>query len=326
MKRREFVALVGTAAAWPLLGRAQQAGMPVVGFLHFASPETYAHLVSAFLEALRESAFVDGQNIRIEYRWANGEYDRLPALAVELVNRQVAAIVAGGVVAAQAAKAVTTTIPIVFNSGVDPVTAGIVTSLNRPGGNVTGVSSITLELAAKRLELLLEVMPQARVVALFINPDNPGGEREVTDVTEAAARALGVKIRKLRARNEPDLDAAFASLKASPVDALIVGNDGYFTHRREQITSLAARQGVAAIYPRREFVAAGGLISYSNNLADAYRLVGNYVAKILKGAKPADLPVVQPTKFELVINLTTAKALGLTIPQSILLRADEVIE
>ena len=326
MKRREFVALVGTAAAWPLLGRAQQASMPVVGFLHFASPETYAHLVTAFLEALRESAFVEGQNVRIEYRWANGEYDRLPALAVELVNRQVAAIVAGGVVAAQAAKAVTTTIPIVFNSGVDPVTAGIVTSLNRPGGNVTGVSSITLELAAKRLELLLEVMPQARVVALFINPDNPGGEREVTDVTEAAARALGLKIRKLRARNERDLDAAFASLKTSPVDALIVGNDGYFTHRREQITNLAVRQGVAAIYPRREFVAAGGLLSYSNSLADAYRLVGNYVAKILKGAKPADLPVVQPTKFELVINLTAAKALGLTIPQSILLRADEVIE
>jgi ABC-type uncharacterized transport system substrate-binding protein len=326
VKRREFIALVGTTAAWPFLGRAQQAGMPVIGFLHFASAETYAHLVAAFLQALRESAFVEGQNVRIEYRWANGEYDRLPALAVDLVNQQVAAIVAGGVLAAQAATAATTTIPIVFNSGVDPVTVGIVASLSRPGGNVTGVSSITLELGVKRLELLLEVMPKARVVALLINPDNPGGEREVTEVTEAAARALGLEIRKLRARNERDLDAAFTGLKTSPVDALIVGNDGYFTHRREQITNLGARQGVPTIYPRREFVAAGGLISYSNSLADAYRLVGIYVAKILKGAKPVDLPVVQPTKFELVINLTTAKALGLTIPQSILLRADEVIE
>lgn len=326
MKRRKFVALIGTAAAWPLSVRAQQAGIPVIGFLHFASPETYAHLVSAFLQALREAALVEGQNVRIEYRWANGAYDRLPVLAVDLVNRQVAAIVAGGVLAAQAATSATTTIPIVFNSGVDPVTVGIVASLSRPGGNVTGVSSITLELGVKRLELLLEVMPQARVVALLINPDNPGGEREVTEVTEAAARALGLEIRKLRARNEPDLDAAFANLKTSPADALIVGNDGYFTHRREQITNLAARHGVPTIYPRREFVAAGGLISYSNSLADAYRLVGIYVAKILKGAKPADLPVVQPTKFELVFNLTTAKALGLTIPQSILLRADEVIE
>src|SRR5262245_25164191 len=242
MKRREFITLAGgAAAAWPFAARAQQAGMRGIGFLHFASPETYAHLVSAFLQALRESAFVEGQNVLVEYRWASGEYDRLPMLAVDLVNRQVAAIVAGGVLAAQAATAATTTIPIVFNSGVDPVTVGIVARLSRPGGNVTGVSSITLELGVKRLELLLEVMPQARVVALLINPDDPGGEREVTEVTEAAARALGLEIRKLRARNERDLDAAFAGLKTSPVDALIVGNDGYFTHRREQITNLAAR-------------------------------------------------------------------------------------
>ena len=310
MRRREFIALVGAAAAWPLAARAQQPGMPFVGFLHYGSPETYAHIVSAFRQGLREAGFVEGQNVAIEYRWANGQYDRLPALVAELVHRQVVAIAAAGFVGAQAAKAATATIPVVFASGVDPVAAGVVASLNRPGGNLTGVSLIAQELAAKRLELLRELMPQARVIAMLINPDNPAYGTELTDA-EAAARTLGFQIRIVKASNERDVDAAFATMETPQVDALIVGQDGYYLHRRDQIIALAARHAVPTVYCWREYPAAGGLTSYAPSLADGYRQVGVYIGKILKGAKPADLPVVQPTKFEFVINLKTAKALGL---------------
>ena len=324
MKRREFITLLG-AAAWPLAARAQQPRMPVVGFLHYGSPETYVHIVSAFRQGLRDSGFVEGQNVAIDYRWANGQYDRLPALAADLVQHQVVAIAAAGFVGAQAAKAATATIPVVFASGVDPVASGVVASLNRPGGNVTGVSLISLELAAKRLELLRELMPQVRVIALLINPNNPSTGTELTDA-EAAARTLGLQIRKVTASNERDLDAAFATMQAPRVDALIVSQDGYYIHRRDQIIALAARHAVAAVYSWREYPAAGGLMSYAPSLAEGYRQVGIYIGKILKGAKPTDLPVEQPTKFELVINLKTAKALGLDIPPMLFARADEVIE
>jgi putative tryptophan/tyrosine transport system substrate-binding protein len=326
MRRREFVTLIGGAAiASPLAVRAQQPGMPIVGFLHYGSPETYAHIVSAFRQGLRESGFVEDQNVAIEYRWANGHYDRLPALAADLVRRQVGAIAAAGFVGAQAAKAATATIPVAFASGVDPVASGVVASLNRPGGNVTGVSLISLELAAKRLELLRELMPQVRVIALLINPDNPSTGTELTDA-EAAARTLGLQIRKVTASNERDLDAAFATMQTPRVDALIVSQDGYYIHRRDQIIALAARHAVPAVYSWREHPAAGGLMSYAPSLAEGYRQVGIYIGKILKGAKPADLPVEQPTKFELVINLKTARALGLDVPPTLLARADEVIE
>jgi ABC-type uncharacterized transport system substrate-binding protein len=325
--RREFITLLGGAAAVAsvLAARAQQPGMPVVGFLHYGSPETYAHIISAFRQGLRDSGFVEGQNVAIAYRWANGQYDRLPALAADLVQHQVVAIAAAGFVGAQAAKAATATIPVIFASGVDPVASGVVASLSRPGGNVTGVSLISLELAAKRLELLRELMPQARVIALLINPDNPSTGTELTDA-EAAARTLGVQIRKVTASNERDLDAAFATMQAPRVDALIVSQDGYFIHRRDQIIALAARHAVPAVYSWREYPAAGGLMSYAPSLAEGYRQVGIYIGKTLKGAKPADLPVEQPTKFELVINLKTAKALGLEVPWFLQQRADEVIE
>jgi ABC-type uncharacterized transport system substrate-binding protein len=325
--RREFITLLGGAAAVAsvLAARAQQPGMPVVGFLHYGSPETYAHIISAFRQGLRDSGFVEGQNVAIAYRWANGQYDRLPALAADLVQHQVVAIAAAGFVGAQAAKAATATIPVIFASGVDPVASGVVASLSRPGGNVTGVSLISLELAAKRLELLRELMPQARVIALLINPDNPSTGTELTDA-EAAARTLGVQIRKVTASNERDLDAAFATMQAPRVDALIVSQDGYFIHRRDQSIALAARHAVPAVYSWREYPAAGGLMSYAPSLAEGYRQVGIYIGKTLKGAKPADLPVEQPTKFELVINLKTAKALGLEVPWFLQQRADEVIE
>jgi putative ABC transport system substrate-binding protein len=303
----------------------QQPTVPVIGFLHYGSAKAYAHIVSAVRQGLRESGFIEGQNLAVEYRWAEGQYDLLPALAGELVQRQVFAIVAAGVVAAETAKAATTTIPIVFMSGADPIEAGIVASLNRPGGNATGVSIVAQELAAKRLELLRELVPHTRLIAMLINPDNPGGGHEFGDV-EVAARALGLQIRKVTATNESELDAAFVAIATPRVDGLIVGQDGYFVQQRDQIAGLAARYGTPAIYAFREHVVAGGLISYASNLADGYRQVGLYVGKILNGAKPADLPVIQPTKFELIINLKTANALTLTVPPLLLARADEVIE
>jgi putative ABC transport system substrate-binding protein len=326
VRRREFITLFGgAAAAWPLAARAQQPAMPVVGFLHYASPESFAHIASAFRDGLREASYVEGQNVLVEYRWAYGQYDHLPAFAADLVRRQVSAIAAGGNVAAQIAKAATATIPVVFTSGADPVTLGLVASLNRPGGNVTGVTVIAAELAAKRLELLRGLLPSARTTAMLINPNYLGAELELSAV-EAAARTLGLHVQKVTASNERDLDAAFVNLATMRVDALIVGTDGYYIHRREQITALAARHAIPTMYFLREFTEVGGLMSYASSVADSYRQMGVYIGKILKGTKPADLPVLRPTKFELVINLKAAKALGLTVPDKLLALADEVIE
>jgi putative ABC transport system substrate-binding protein len=325
MRRRELMAVLSGAAAWPLPARAQQKAMPVIGYLSNTSPGPAAPFLTAFRQGLGETGYVEGQNVAIEYRWAEGRYDQLPGLAADLVTRKVDVIVAaGGSPAARAAKNATSTIPIIFNSG-DPVGSGLVSNLARPGGNLTGISLITVELMSKRLELLSELVPQARVIALLVNPTNSTTERITSDVQEAA-RAKGVQLLILKADAENEIDAAFAPLGHQRADALVVSTDPFFTSRREQLVALASRHAVPAIYEWREFAAAGGLISYGPSLTAANRQVGVYTGKILKGAKPADLPVQQPTTFELVINLKTAKALGLTVPQSILARADEVIE
>jgi putative ABC transport system substrate-binding protein len=326
MKRRDFIMLLGGATAvWPLAARAQQPAMPVIGFLHPASITTYRHVLLAFHQGLKEAGYVEGQNVAIEYRWAEGRYDRLPAMVVELVGRPVTLILAGAFPAALAAKAGTSTIPIVFMSGVDPVQAGLVASLNRPGGNITGMSLLMIGLEAKRLELLHELVPKAEVIALLVNPNNPRTEHDTTEM-EAAVRVVGKQALIVRAGNEDDIDRAFSTLVQAKVGALVVTADPFFTSRRDQIVALAARYAVPAIYEWREFTAAGGLMSYAPTLADQYRQVGVYAGRILKGEKPADLPVVQPTKFELVINLKAAKVLGLTIPDKLLALADEVIE
>jgi putative tryptophan/tyrosine transport system substrate-binding protein len=324
VKRREFLVLVGSAmaAACPL--RAQQKAMPVIGYLHYASPGPNAPNVAAFHQGLSETGYVEGQNVAIEYRWAAGRYDRLPALATDLVGHKVDVIVAAGPPAARAAKGATSTIPIVFASA-DPVGEGLVASLARPGGNLTGISALSTELTPKRLELLSELVPQIRVTALLVNPNNPTAESIIGDV-QGAARAKVVQLHILKAGAESEIDTAFATLVQLRVGALIVGADPFFFSRRGQLVELAARHALPAIYESREFATAGGLISYGSSLAAAYRQTGIYAGKILKGAKPTDLPVEQPTTFELVINLNTAKALGLTVPPSILARADEVIE
>jgi putative ABC transport system substrate-binding protein len=327
MNRRELMALLGgTAAAWPLAARAQQRAMPVIGFLSGTSPGPYASYVAAFHQGLSDAGYVEGQNIAIEYRWAEGHYDRLPALAADLVGRKVDVIAAsGGTPAARAAKSATSTIPIVFTSGTDPVAAGLVTSLARPGGNLTGVSFLVVELNPKRLELLTELVPQARVIALLVNPTNTNAERTIRNMEEAA-RAKGVQLAILKVGSESEIDVAFASLVQLQAGALVVGADAFFNSRREQLVALASRHAVPAIYEGRESAASGGLISYGTSISSVYRQLGIYAGKILAGAKPADLPVQQPTKFELVINLKTAQALGLTVPQALLARADEVIE
>jgi putative ABC transport system substrate-binding protein len=303
---------------------AQQKAMPVIGFVHFASPGPFAHYVVAFRQGLSETGYVEGENLGIEFRWAEGHYDRLSALVADLVDRNVDVIATFGPPAARAAKSATSTIPIVFGSG-DPVGEGLVNSLARPGGNLTGVSVLSVELMAKRLELLTELVPQAKVIALLVNPNNPDTEPMIRDVQEAA-RTKGVQLPILNAGSESEIDAAFASLVQLQAGGLVVGTDPFFASRHEQLLALAARHAVPATYDFREFAAAGGLISYGTSLAAVYRQLGIYAGKILKGAKPADLPVQQPTTFELVINLKTAEALGLTIPPSILARADEVIE
>jgi putative ABC transport system substrate-binding protein len=326
MRRRTFITLLGGAAArWPLAARAQQPAMPVVGFLNGGSPQPRAYLVAAFRQGLRQMGFVEGQNVAIEYRWAEDRNERLPALAAELVSRQVAVIAALGGPAARAAKPATATIPIVFSAGVDPVASGLVVSMNRPGGNVTGVSVMSRELNAKQLELLGGLVPEAAAIAVLLNPSNPNNEIFTSDM-KAAARALGRQILIVNVSTDGDLDAALTNLIPQHAGALVVTNDAFFTSRRDHIVTLAARYKIPAIYAYREFLVAGGLMSYGTSLAEAFRQVGIYTGRILKGATPADLPVMQRTRFELVINLSTAKALGLEIRPMLLARADEVIE
>ena len=326
MKRREFISLLGGATAWPLAARAQQPTMPVIGFLGAESPDLFAGRLRAFRQGLDEAGFVESRNVAIEYRWARGEYDRLPVLAADLVRQSVIVMVATTTPAVLAAKAATMTIPIVFLTGSDPVEVGLVASLNRPGGNMTGVSNLTVEIGAKQLELLHELVPAATLIALLVNPATPVLADTLSRGLQTAARAIRQQILVIRASTERDLDMAFTTIVEQRVGALVVGNDPFFNARPDQLVALASRHAVPAIYPYREFAAAGGLMSYGSNLADPYRLVGVYTGRILKGEKPSDLPVQQSTKVELVINLKTAKALGLTFPITLLARADEVIE
>jgi putative tryptophan/tyrosine transport system substrate-binding protein len=328
MRRRDFmIFLAGAMAALPLAARAQQKAMPVIGVLNTRSPgPSSAPFMAAFIQGLSEAGYVEGQNVTIEYRWAEGHYDRLPALAADLVGRKVDLIMASTPPSALAAKSATSTIPIVFRHGGDPVKDGLVTNLARPGGNLTGVSQLGDEgLTAKRLELLSELVPLAGVIALLVNPNNSTAERVIQEVQQAAP-TKGVQLHVLKASSENEIDTAFASLAQLHAGALIVGADPFLTSRREQFVALASRHAVPSIYAWREFAASGGLISYGASLTSALRLVGHYAGKILKGAEPADLPVQQSTTFELVINLKTAEALGLTVPRSMLMRADEVIE
>jgi putative tryptophan/tyrosine transport system substrate-binding protein len=330
MKRREFITLLGGAAVpsllWPLAARAQQPTLPIVGFLASTSPDpVYAPIVAAVREGLKETGYVEGRNLAIEYRWAEGKYERLPALAAELLDRRVSVIVAN-TPAALAAKAATTTIPIVFGSGLDPVKAGLVASLNRPGGNITGVSSMSGELVSKQLELLHELVRSATVIGALVNPANPGLAESLSKELQAAADSLGLQLRVLPASSEREIDAASATLMNLQADALVIGADGFFSARSEKLAAMALRHAVPAISPYRPFVEAGGLMRYGTNTTDGFRLAGNYAGRILKGEKPADLPVMQSVKFEFAINLKTARALGLEIPPSLLARADEVIE
>jgi putative ABC transport system substrate-binding protein len=326
MRRRAVVSLLGSAmASWPLSPGAQQT-KPTIGFLSSRSPIESATNVAAFRQGLKDAGYVDGENVAIDYRWAEGRYDRLPALAAELVGLQVAAIVAtGGNAPGLAAKTATARIPIVFVSGGDPVKAGLVTSLSRPGGNVTGMSFLGTALLAKRLEILHQLVPGAAAICMLFNPSYPDSDlqkRELQDASEVIKKQVKV----IGATTEGDIDVAFADFAKQRPDALLIANDPFFDSRRAQLVALAKRHSMPAIYPDRAYVAEGGLVSYGSNLSDSYRSAGGYVSRILKGAKPADLPVLQPTKFELVVNLKTAKALGLTIPPTILARADELIE
>jgi putative ABC transport system substrate-binding protein len=326
MRRREFISLLGGAAAWPLSVHAQQSAMPVVGFLSTRSADESASVVTAFRHGLAENGYVEGRNVAIEYRWAEGQYDRLTALVMELLRVPVAVIVAvGGDPAALAAKSATTTIPVVATFSDDPVTSGLVASLGRPGGNITGTSNLSTEMESKRFGLLRAVVPQAAMVGILLNPTFPSAANQLREMREAAG-TLGLQVIVMQASTDHDIDTAFASFVQHRADALLVGNDSFFTMRRDQLASLAARYSLPAIYSFPEFTAAGGLMSYGIDLADSYRQIGNYTGQVLKGAKPADLPVLQPSKFKFVINLKTAKALGLKIDPQLLGTASELIE
>ena len=327
MRRRGFITLlVGAAAAWPLRTWSQQSAIPVIGFLGATRPRLYAPVVTAFRQGLKEIGYVEGENVLIEYRWAEGELDRLPALAAELVNRRVAVIAATSTPAAFAAKRTTTTIPIVFEVGFDPVEVGLVASLNRPGGNLTGVTNSGVEVAAKQVELLHELVPTATSIALLVNPSNPAlSERQLRD-TQVTAAKLGLQFNVVKASAEGDFDAVFATLTQLRAGALVIGADALFIEQSKQLAELAVRHAIPASFHFREFVAAGGLISYGGSITDAHRLAGIYAGRILKGDNPADLPVVQVNKLELVINLKTARALGITVPLTLQAAADEVIE
>ena len=326
MKRREFIGLVGGAVAWPLASRAQQPAAPVIGFISSLSAKDAARIVAAFHQGLKEAGYEEGRNATIEYRWAEGQYDRLPSLAADLVNRRVAVIAAiSGTPTGLAAKSATTSIPVVFAIGSDPVAQGLVNSLNRPGGNVTGATFSTAVLGEKRLELLRELVPKAKTIAVLVNDNNPSGTLEIAGV-RSAANAVGQEIIVLNASTGDGIDVAFAAIAEKRIDGLFVTADPFFLNQREKLAALSAQHRVPAIYAERETAVAGGLVSYGASRADAYRQAGNYVGRILKGEKPGDLPVQQATKFEVVINLNTAKALGITVPPTLLARADEVIE
>jgi putative tryptophan/tyrosine transport system substrate-binding protein len=326
VKRREFIALLAGTATWPIAARGQQPAMPVIGFLSSRSPGESANLVEAFRQGLRESGFVEGQNAAIAFRWAEGHYDRLPALAAELVELRVAVLfTAGGPPAAFAAKAATQTIPVVFSAALDPDRIGLVASLNRPGGNVTGMSFFPLEIAAKSVQLLKELLPAATLIGYLVNPSTPAAHLYGEEASNAA-KALGIAVHILNASTESDLDEAFASLAKADAGGLVVPAEPFFDSQRDRIVVLAARHAIPAIYGLREYAVAGGLMSYGASLPNAYRQGGIYVGRVLKGEKPADLPVQQATKYDLVLNLKTAKALGLTVPDRLLALADEVIE
>jgi putative ABC transport system substrate-binding protein len=327
MKRREFITLLGGAAvAWPLAARAQQTQMPVVGFLGSASAEPWTRFVAAFRAGLKDRGYVDGQNVAIEFRWAEGRYEHLPALAADLVRREAAVLVStGGLPTIRAAMAATTTIPIVFTTGGDPVRLGLVASLSRPGGNVTGVNLFTAEMDAKRLGLLRDMVPALTSIAALINPNNPPAESQSKNIREAA-RSFGLQVHFLHASTERELEAAFSSLAQLQVGAMQVASDPFFNSRRDYVVALAARHRIPAIYEQREFAATGGLMSYGANFLDAYRQAGVYTGRILKGEKPASLPVMQSTEFEFVINLNTARALSLDVPPGVSAQADEVVE
>ena len=327
MRRRDFITvIVGSAAAWPLAARAQQPAMPVIGYMDTASASTTAHLVEAFRRGLSAAGYDEGRNVAIEYRWSEGDYDKLPALAAELVRRQVTVIATINTPTILAAKAASQTIPIIFGVGVDPIKFGLVASLNHPGGNLTGVTQLNIEMEAKRVQLLHELVPAATSIALLINPTSPAYSEAATELAQSAARILGVRLLALDASTESGIEAAFVTLVEKRAGSLLVTGDSFLVSQRDQIVALAARHAVPAIYEQREYALAGGLMSYGTNFRDGYRQAGIYVGRILKGEKPADLPVLQSTKFEFVINLKTAKALGIEVPPNLSAEADEIIE